>query len=73
VLVSARREEHIIPAQPAPAGVGIGEHAREHVADVRGAVDVEYGGGNQHAALGFGRFFFVKQGALHEIGNKTTE
>jgi hypothetical protein len=73
VLVSARGEEHIIPAQPAPAGVGVGEHAREHVADVRRAVDVEYGGGNEHAALGFGRFSLVEQGALREIGNKTAE
>lgn len=39
-------------------------YTREHVADVGSAVDVEDGGGDQHAALCIHRFLLVKKGFL---------
>jgi hypothetical protein len=59
---------YVIAAHAAPAGEGVSQHDSEHVADVGGAVDVEYGGRDEHAPLGLCMLLLpAHQGALHQL------
>ena len=77
VLVGARGEVDIVATQPTPTSVCVGKHAGEHVADVRGTVDVEYRGGDKNATLRvcqcWNRFPLVEKRTLHEVGDEAAE
>ncbi len=56
VLVGAGEEEHVVAAQPVPAGHGVGGDRRVGVADVGGVVDVVDGGGDVKPGHGDGGY-----------------